>query len=343
MQPVFGKSKVTKELLGLIEKIAPSDVSVLIAGESGSGKEVLARKIHDLSDRSDKAFVAVNCGAIPRDLLESELFGHKKGAFTGAIANRVGKIIAADGGTLFLDEIGDMPMDMQIKLLRVLQERVVDPVGSNVSISVDVRIISATHRHIEKEIEAGSFRADLYYRLNVVPLTLAPLRERAEEIPLFVNHFSDVYKQGQKSIKFSAHFLAEMMKYHWPGNIRELSNMIHRLSVLHPGEVISMERVNPTMLPSGLQEAAEAVRAPDYESTGDDEDSSEFEDIILMARGIHKVAEENLSLKEVVNQVEEKLISRALEEVNGNVSMCARILKIQRTTLIERIKKYGLG
>ncbi|MBT22548.1 sigma-54-dependent Fis family transcriptional regulator [Candidatus Poribacteria bacterium] len=343
MQPVFGKSKVTKELLGLIKRIAPSDVSVLIVGESGSGKEVLARKIHDLSDRSDKAFVAVNCGAIPRDLLESELFGHKKGAFTGAIAERVGKIIAADGGTLFLDEIGDMPMDMQIKLLRVLQERVVDPVGSNVSISVDVRLISATHRDIEKEIEAGSFRADLYYRLNVLPLTLAPLRERAEEIPLLANHFSDVYRQGRKSIKFSAHFLAEMMKYHWPGNIRELSNMIHRLSVLHPGEVISLERVNPTMLPSGLQEAAEAIRAPGYESTIDDEDSSEFEDIILMARGIHKVAEEDLSLKEVVNQVEEGLISRALEEVNGNVSMCARILKIQRTTLIERIKKYGLG
>ena len=343
MQPVFGKSEVTIELLGLIEKIAPSDVSVLIAGESGSGKEVLARKIHYLSDRSDKAFVAVNCGAIPRDLLESELYGHKKGAFTGAIANRIGKVIAADGGTLFLDEIGDMPMDMQIKLLRVLQERVVDPVGSNVSIAVDVRIISATHRHIEKEIEGGSFRADLYYRLNVVPLTLAPLRERAEEIPLFVNHFCDLYKQDQKPLKFSADFLAEMMKYQWPGNIRELSNMIHRLSVLHPGEVISLERVNPAMLPSGLQEAAEAVSAASDVEPDASEDSQEFEDIILMARGIHKAEEENLSLKEVVNQVEERMISRALEEVNGNVSMCARILKINRTTLIERIQKYGLG
>ena len=343
MQPVFGKSEVTKELLGLIEKIAPSDVSVLIAGESGSGKEVLARKIHDLSDRSDKAFVAVNCGAIPRDLLESELYGHKKGAFTGAIANRIGKVIAADGGTLFLDEIGDMPMDMQIKLLRVLQERVVDPVGSNVSIAVDVRIISATHRHIEKEIEGGSFRADLYYRLNVVPLTLAPLRERVEEIPLFVNHFCDLYKQDQKPLKFSADFLAEMMKYQWPGNIRELSNMIHRLSVLYPGEVISLERVNPAMLPSGLQEAAEAVSEANDAVPDPSDDSEEFEDIILMARGIHKAEEENLSLKEVVNQVEERMISRALEEVNGNVSMCARILKIQRTTLIERIKKYGLG
>lgn len=329
--------------MGLIEKIAPSDVSVLIAGESGSGKEVLARKIHDLSDRSDKAFVAVNCGAIPRDLLESELYGHKKGAFTGAIANRIGKVIAADGGTLFLDEIGDMPMDMQIKLLRVLQERVVDPVGSNVSIAVDVRIISATHRHIEKEIEGGSFRADLYYRLNVVPLTLAPLRERAEEIPLFVSHFCDLYKQDQKPLKFSADFLAEMMKYQWPGNIRELSNMIHRLSVLHPGEVISLERVNPAMLPPGLQEAAEAVSTVNDAPSEADEDSHEFEDIILMARGIHKAEEESLSLKEVVNQVEQRMISRALEEVNGNVSMCARILKIQRTTLIERIKKYGLG
>ena len=170
IRPIFGHSKATAELMQLVEKVAPTDASIFIQGESGSGKEVLARQIHRMSKRSDEAFVAVNCGAIPKDLLESELFGHVKGAFTGAIANRQGKISAADGGTLFLDEIGDMPLEMQVKLLRVVQERIVDPVGSNKSVEVDVRVISATHRSIEDQISKGEFRADLFFRLNVVPL-----------------------------------------------------------------------------------------------------------------------------------------------------------------------------
>ena len=181
--PIFGHGKATAELSALMHKVAPTDVSIFVQGESGSGKEVLARQIHNLSTRANKAFVAVNCGAIPKDLMESELFGHVKGAFTGAIADRKGKIAAADGGTLFLDEIGDMPLEMQVKLLRVVQERVVDPVGSNASLEVDVRIISATHRSIDDQISKGEFRADLFFRLNVVPLLLPPLRERREEIP----------------------------------------------------------------------------------------------------------------------------------------------------------------
>jgi transcriptional regulator with GAF, ATPase, and Fis domain len=196
-KPIFGRGKATAELLALMHKVAPTDVSIFVQGESGSGKEVLARHIHNLSSRASQAFVAVNCGAIPKDLMESELFGHVKGAFTGAIADRKGKITTASGGTLFLDEIGDMPLEMQVKLLRVVQERVVDPVGSNSSVEVDVRIISATHRSIEDQIERGEFRADLFFRLNVVPLLLPPLRERVEEIPEFVKYFASLY--GKKT------------------------------------------------------------------------------------------------------------------------------------------------
>ena len=193
MQPIFGSSQATKKLLSLIDRLADSDATVLITGESGSGKEVLAKLIHDQSLRSKDSFVPVNCGAIPRDLLESELFGHQKGAFTGAVSDRIGKIVSADGGTLFLDEIGDMPLDMQVKLLKVIQERKVDPVGSNQSVTVNVRIIAATHRSIETQIEKGDFRADLYYRLNVVPLQLPSLRERKEEIPLFLTAFEKLF------------------------------------------------------------------------------------------------------------------------------------------------------
>ena len=253
MQPIFGEGKATAEVLELVKKVAPSDVSIFIQGESGSGKEVLARQIHEMSTRAGKAFVAVNCGAIPRELLESELFGHVKGAFTGAIADRQGKIAAANGGTLFLDEIGDMPLEMQVKLLRVVQERVVDPVGSNASLEVDVRVISATHRSIEDQISIGEFRADLFFRLNVVPLSLPPLRERLEEIPMFIDYFSSLYSGDNGSVKLDKSFLKAIMKYDWPGNIRELSNFIQRVSVLYPGEMIDLKMIPQTMLPLGLQ------------------------------------------------------------------------------------------
>ena len=349
MQPVFGSSNPTKKLLSLIEKLAGSSATVLILGESGSGKEVLARLIHDRSVRSEQAFVPVNCGAIPGDLLESELFGHRKGAFTGAVSDRVGKIVSADNGTLFLDEIGDMPLEMQVKLLRVIQERKVDPVGSNNSISVNVRIIAATHRSIESEIEKGRFRADLYYRLNVIPLQLPSLRERREEIPLlltaFAEHFADD-SEARVSLKKDLEDL--VMEYEWPGNVRELANFVQRLSVLYPGQKLGLTDVDPVMLPNGVQTIAEEKLENSASSLqldfGDGTESeNSYEDIVLAARGVDLDEVKEMSLKETLGRIESDVIKRALDEVNGNVSMCARLLKMRRTTLIERMKKLQVS
>ncbi|MBT08695.1 MAG: sigma-54-dependent Fis family transcriptional regulator [Gammaproteobacteria bacterium] len=337
MEPIFGKSPATQKLLDLVEKVSESDVSVLVSGPSGSGKEIIAQKIHASSSRKEGKFVAVNCGAIPRELLESELFGHKKGAFTGAISDRIGKIVAAHRGTLFLDEIGDMPMDMQVKLLRVLQERVVDPVGSNSSVPVDVRIISATHRSIEKEVEEDHFRADLFFRLNVVPIQMPSLSDRAEEIPTFVEYFSELYKQKEKKINLNPKFIQQLSQYEWPGNIRELSNFIHRLSVLYPGEDLSLGKIEVSMLPPGLQEVI-----PD-ETINVEREANELETIVMAARGIEPIGTEEFSLKETLNRIEQEMISKTLSEVNGNVSVCAKLLKVQRTTLIDRIKKYQIS
>ena len=343
MQPIFGEGKATAELLELMKKVAPTDVSIFVQGESGSGKEVLARQIHKMSERSDKAFVAVNCGAIPRDLLESELFGHVKGAFTGAIADRQGKIAAANGGTLFLDEIGDMPLEMQVKLLRVVQERVVDPVGSNSSVEIDVRVISATHRSIEDHISQGKFRADLFFRLNVVPLYLPPLRERIEEIPKFIDYFSSLYSEDNDPVALEDSFVRAIMNYDWPGNIRELSNFIQRISVLFPGESVGLNLIPQRMLPVGLQHLVDQqvgeVDDDRPKMVGDDS----YMEIVMSAKGLSAIGDSNLSLKETLNSLEKEMIRRVLDEVDGNVSMCARILKVQRTTLIERIRKYSLS
>ena len=343
IRPIFGHSKATAELMQLVEKVAPTDASIFIQGESGSGKEVLARQIHRMSKRSGEAFVAVNCGAIPKDLLESELFGHVKGAFTGAIANRQGKISAADGGTLFLDEIGDMPLEMQVKLLRVVQERIVDPVGSNKSVQVDVRVISATHRSIEDQISKGEFRADLFFRLNVVPLLLPPLRERTDELPRFIDYFLLLYKEGEKAACLSEAFISTLRKYEWPGNIRELSNFMQRISILFPGELVDLSMIPQAMLPMGIQEIADHDPSENAEDSSDHFDNNSYMDIVMSAKGLSSIGDANLSLKETLNSVEKEMISRTLSEVDGNVSMCARMLKVQRTTLIERIKKYSLG
>ena len=343
IRPIFGHSKATAELMQLVEKVAPTDASIFIQGESGSGKEVLARQIHRMSKRSDEAFVAVNCGAIPKDLLESELFGHVKGAFTGAIANRQGKISAADGGTLFLDEIGDMPLEMQVKLLRVVQERIVDPVGSNKSVEVDVRVISATHRSIEDQISKGEFRADLFFRLNVVPLLLPPLRERTDELPRFIDYFLLLYKEGEKAAYLSEAFISTLRKYEWPGNIRELSNFMQRISILFPGELVDLSMIPQAMLPMGIQGIADHDPSENAEDSSDHFDNNPYMDIVMSAKGLSSIGDANLSLKETLNSVEKEMISRTLGEVDGNVSMCARMLKVQRTTLIERIKKYSLG
>jgi len=322
---------------------------VLVTGESGSGKEVLARLIHDKSLRCEQPFVPVNCGAIPGDLLESELFGHQKGAFTGAVADRVGKIVSANNGTLFLDEIGDMPTEMQVKLLRVIQERKVDPVGSNSSVGVDVRIIAATHRSIETEIEQGRFRADLYYRLNVVPLHLPPLRDRREEIPLLVTAFAKHFSEkSEVPVSLNRDLVDLVMEYDWPGNVRELANFIQRISVLYAGQKLSLRDIDPVMLPSGVQalaeeklEKSEISLELNFGESASDNDS--YEDIVLAARGIDLDEVKESSLKETLGRIESDVIRQALDEVNGNVSMCARLLKMRRTTLIERMKKLKVG
>jgi sigma-54 specific flagellar transcriptional regulator A len=371
-ETIIGNSAATQDLLTLIGAIAPTEASVLITGESGAGKELVAQGIHDKSLRSAHPFVAVNCGAIPAELLESELFGHKKGSFTGAISDHVGRVQSAHAGTLFLDEIGDMPMAMQVKLLRVLQEKVVVPVGSNKPIHVDIRVIAATHRNLEEEIKAGRFRADLYYRINVVPVCVAPLRERREEVPALVAHFAKIFAADKSTtLTLDGKFLRVMKTYDWPGNVRELSNMIHRLSVLHPGQRLSVQDVSPTMLPVGMSELACGVgdseqsslldmmfddeppvaQSADIQRAGPaasgpqehlSEEDRDFESIIMRAQGFDDFRQQGQSLKGILSDVEQDIIQRALSETDGNVSRCAKLLRMQRTTLIERIKKYDL-
>ena len=360
-QAIVGESAHTRQLLQLIRSIAPTAASVLINGESGAGKELVAQAVHDQSDRSDRPFVAVNCGAIPAELMESELFGHKKGAFTGAIADHIGKVAVADGGTLFLDEIGDMPMNMQVKLLRVLQEKVVLPVGSNQPQSVDIRVVAATHRVLEDEIKAGRFRADLYYRLNVVPLQVQPLRSRRDELPALIRHFAKFFAgQDTPAIAFTDGFLEVMQRYDWPGNVRELSNMIHRLSVLYPGQTLQMNHVAPSMLPVGMAELVTETTDSDQGSLFDlmmqddtpstdaggaesTEGENDVESIVMHAQGFEDFRQRGQSLKGMLSDIEQDLIERALRESDGNVSRCAKLLRMQRTTLIERIKKYKLN
>ena len=371
-ETIIGNSAATQDLLTLIGAIAPTEASVLITGESGAGKELVAQGIHDKSLRSARPFVAVNCGAIPAELLESELFGHKKGSFTGAISDHVGRVQSAQAGTLFLDEIGDMPMAMQVKLLRVLQEKVVVPVGSNKPIHVDIRVVAATHRNLEEEIKAGRFRADLYYRINVVPVCVAPLRERREEVPALVEHFAKIFAADKNTtLVLDGKFLRVMKAYDWPGNVRELSNMMHRLSVLHPGQRLSVQDVSPTMLPVGMSELACGVgdseqsslldmmfddeppvaQSADIQRAGPaasgpqehlSEEDRDFESIIMRAQGFDDFRQQGQSLKGILSDVEQDIIQRALSETDGNVSRCAKLLRMQRTTLIERIKKYDL-
>ena len=367
---IIGSSEQTRRLQQLIDSIAPADVSVLVTGESGCGKELVARAIHDRSERRYRPLIAVNCGAIPADLLESQLFGHKKGAFTGAIADQRGKLQEADTGTLFLDEIGDMPMSMQVKLLRVLQERNVTPIGSNQLIDIDIRVVAATHRNLEEEIAAGRFRADLFYRLNVLPLQVVPLRERRSEIPELIEHFAAALKSVDRPITLAPGLASLLQAYDWPGNVRELSNTVHRLSVLYPGQLLDLHNVDATMLPPGALEGLSTVPKPPQNDGADAFDGlieseqaadvaaqkflqgearadasqvdDEFESIVMLAQGYDDFRAQGQSLKGMLSEIEQDLIARALEESGGNVSRCAKLLKMQRTTLIERIKKYEL-
>ena len=361
----IGNSPIAQALRRLISTIANSAATVLITGESGTGKELLARSLHEQSDRLGGAFVPINCSAIPKELLESELFGHRKGSFTGAVADRIGRFELAHGGTIFLDEIGDMTLDMQVKLLRVLQERVIDPVGSTRQIPIDVRVIAATHRDLETEIQAGRFREDLYYRLNVLPVVTPPLRERSQDIPELLHFYASRYKSPQsQSISFNAAFLDALVNYAWPGNVRELTNLMDRFSTLYAGQELDIRSIPPSLLPKGLvpvqaemllqmgpcvsqdmtpppevlAEMAESAGMVDQPVPQD----NEVESIIMLAQGMPHLPPEGISLKDRLAEIERNIIEQALERSQGNVSRTAKLLNLQRTTLIEKINKYDL-
>ncbi|MEI6801801.1 MAG: sigma-54 dependent transcriptional regulator [Burkholderiales bacterium] len=351
----IGESDGVRALRKIIPAVAISSSTVLITGESGTGKEIVARSLHIQSNRSDGNFVPINCAAIPKELLESELFGHKKGAFTGAITDKIGRFELAHGGSIFLDEIGDMSMDIQVKLLRVLQEKTIDPLGSVRTIPIDVRVIAATHRDLENEIKEGRFREDLYYRLNVIPLNTQPLRERASDVPMLLSHFSKIHvAPDQDPITFSPDFVRALQEYAWPGNVRELSNLIDRFSTLFAGQCLELGSLPASLLPRGLAAIQSArlaaggsgeVRAPSpLAAVIDEADSgvSEVEKITMLSQALPILPPEGLSLKHRLAEIERDLISQALSRTNGNISQTARILNLQRTTLIEKIQKFGL-
>lgn len=420
---IVGQSQATQFLRDLIRTLAASSSTALVTGESGTGKELVAQALHAQGPRGSGPFVPINCGAIPRELIESELFGHRKGTFTGAVADRLGRFELAHGGTLFLDEIGDLPMDMQVKLLRVLQERCILPVGASREVPIDVRVVAATHKNLEDEVAAGRFREDLYYRINVLPVTTTPLRERPDDTASLLQFYAEKHAlPGNRALKFAPDMLDMLQAYAWPGNVRELSNLVDRFSTLFPSQTLHVHTVPACMMPSGLAalqaqrlsalpkrepetpsavEVAVAVAVADTDPVdrlldgqaatlsappepcpwdesdplthllfgGDtsktvpqpklskptdflgagsehgfasNDEMSPVEEIILLAQGIPTLPPNGISLKQHLIDIERHLIEQALNRTAGNVSQTARLLQLQRTTLIEKINKYEL-
>lgn len=319
---IIGTSRQMMSLFELIEKVAESSATVLIHGESGTGKELAAKAIHQLSSRSSQNFVPVNCAAIPDELLESELFGHVKGAFTGAHSNRIGRFEMADRGTMFLDEIGDMKPNLQVKLLRVLQSKEFEAVGSTKSQKVDVRIIAATNQNLEEMVAAKDFREDLFYRLSVIPINIPALRERRSDIPILINHFLGRFNLDKKRLVkgFSRDALDILCNYDWPGNVRELENLVERLVILKESGLIT-----PDDLPEKYLSGRSLTRAVAPASHADDQ---------LPAGGV--------CLNSAVEEFENRLISQALHQTGGNKKEAAELLNLKRTTLIEKLKKKNL-
>jgi two-component system nitrogen regulation response regulator NtrX len=314
---MIGTSPLMLELRKQIRLVAPTNAGVLITGENGTGKELVARSIHYYSNRSEKPFIEINCAAIPEELIESELFGHERGAFTGAVAQKKGKFDLADGGTIFLDEIGDMSLKTQAKVLRILQERKFERVGGTRTVEVDVRVVAATNKILEEEIRVGAFREDLYYRLNVVPFKVPPLRERQEDIPHLIDHFLDTFcqREGRESKLLVPEAIDLMKRYDWPGNVRELKNVIERLVIMTPGRTIT------------------ANQLPDYIIT------TEF------ARGIVGKPEnirEMGSLRMAREEFEKEFIIQKLEENDWNISKTAEAIELERSNLHRKIKSYGI-
>ena len=371
-QVLVGAGSAIANLRSLVAQVAPKMASVLLQGESGTGKEVVARAIHDCSTRSKAPFVAVNCGAIPAELLESELFGHEKGAFTGAVAARKGRFELAEGGTLFLDEIGDMPFDMQVKLLRVLQERTFERVGGTKLQKANVRIVAATHQNLEGKVESGDFRMDLYYRLNVFPIDVPPLRDRPEDIPLLAQRFINLQQeQNGEAISLSRDALTQLCQCDWQGNIRELGNLIERLTILYPGEVVDTQKL------PGRYAASQAdwVQTPRHDPEAvakfiddlfKDMDDSTQEKVAVLPAPVDTGAEDlsglfaradqlppvtphvvdfsvgDIDLKEHLAEIEKDLIFAALEHSDWVNAQAAKRLNLQRTTLVEKMRKYDI-
>jgi sigma-54 dependent transcriptional regulator, flagellar regulatory protein len=345
-----GQSRPMRDIHRLIEQVAPFDTNVLILGESGTGKEMVARHVHELSHRAAKPFVPVNCGAIPADLLESELFGHEKGAFTGALSQRLGRFEFAEGGTLFLDEIGDMSLQM-----RVLQERSFERVGSNRTIHCDVRIIAATHRDLEKAILDGRFREDLFYRLNVFPLQMPPLRDRLEDLPVLIEHLVERHAQATgRRIRLAAAAVTSLMRHNWPGNVRELGNLLERLAILYPDQTIPIDKLPPHYRQAETMNwFGRGVRVPTR-----DDDFAPRAALSVAAKtsfGTRSVEADQLDqsidqdlprggldLKCHLSAIEVGLIRKALAEADGTVAEAARLLRMRRTTLVEKLRKYHL-
>ena len=327
--PLVGESPAIEGLLRTIEKVSKTDSTVLITGESGTGKELVARAIHDNSQRREGPLVTVNCGAIPGDLLEAELFGHVKGAFTGATQNRVGRFEIANGGTLFLDEVGDIPLHLQVKLLRVLQTRQFEVVGSSKTVQVDVRIIAATNADLEAAVQKREFREDLYYRLNVIPVKIPPLRERKSDIPMLISHFIErLNRLTGHSVELPAgEILEALMAYDWPGNVRELENLMERLVILKGQGSVDLGDLPHRIFRSfaeGKPDGAGAISMSEWE----------FPRMVLPNSGI--------DLKAVVAAFENHLVDQALARTSGNKNRASELLKMNRTTLVEKLRKRGM-
>ena len=373
---ILGSSSELTQLRGLIKQCAASDAPVLLRGQSGTGKELVSRALHSHSVRASNPFVAINCGAIPDQLLESELFGHRRGAFTGATCDRKGRFELAHKGTLFLDEIGDMPSQLQVKFLRVLEEKVIQPLGGTSEIEVDVRIVAATHRDLEEMVTEGEFREDLLYRLNVLPIRIPPLSQRKEDIPELLDHFSESFAVNNKRVSFTRRSLLLLQAYSWPGNVRELSNLVQRFSVLYPGKTIELSKVPEEFLSqelihmAGFSEDSTIEEQSDV-SPGEKDDlrsfheveeetglndslpqanneegvdflANDFEQIIELSNTISTLPDAGVPTKDILNNLESNLIRTALDQTNGNVSKASELLQMGRTSLIQKINKYHL-
>ncbi|MBU2863152.1 sigma-54 dependent transcriptional regulator [Reinekea forsetii] len=334
---LIGSSRAVQSVREMMAQVADKEVTVLIQGESGTGKEVVARNLHYNSHRRHKPFVPVNCGAIPHELIESELFGHEKGAFTGAITSRAGRFEMAEGGTLFLDEIGDLPLNMQVKLLRVLQERTFERVGGTKTYTSDVRVVAATHRNLEEMIDQAEFREDLFYRLNVFPIEMPALRDRHEDIPLLLNELvSRLENEKRGSIRFNSSAIMSLVQHDWPGNVREMANLIERLAIMHPYGVVGVQELpakyrhveaeTENMLPNSVVNAMEESVKPQINLD---------QSALLPMNGI--------DLKEYLTELEKNLIQQALDDAQGVVARAAEKLHIRRTTLVEKMRKYEIN